>query len=235
MIELTAEQAADFTALYDYLRVDSKLPQKADVIVVGGSGVRVDMAEHAAELYTQGRAPVIVFSGFAHPKFNINEAEIMAKRAQELGVPSEAIIVEQHATNTGLNIQLSERALRRRGINARKIILVHKPHMTRRFIATAEAQWPRPQPQFFVTSVIDNFDEYLAREESLGLGERMLRSMLKDYSVMKTYSAQGYQTEQPVSAEAEAAYQRLIAAGFSEQIINHELSTDSYFKNEVSV
>ena len=231
MRKLSNEQMCDFRTIYDYLRVDTPVLPSADAIVVGGSGTRVDMADRAAELFHQGIAPIIVFSGFSHPKFDVNESELLADRAKELGVPESAIICEPRATNTGLNIKLAESALRERGIIAQKVVLVHKPYMTRRFLATAEAQWSRPLPVFSVTSVFDDFEQYLQREESLNLGDIMLRSMLKDYAVIKTHPDQEYQSVQPVSKAAEDAYNRLIAQGFEEQTINHTLATRKFLQS----
>lgn len=228
MVHLTLEQMNDFTKVYDYLRVESEIPVTADAIIAGGSGTRVDMAERAAELYHEGRAPIIVFSGFSHPKFNVNESALLADRAKQLGVPGDAILCEPNATNTGLNVILAQKILQEHGIIAKNIILVHKPYMTRRFIATAEAQWVGDQPKFYVTSVASDFTGYLRREEALGLGDRMLRSILKDYAVIKTHPALGYQTQQPVDKEADNAYQRLIAQGFEKQAINHDLATDRF-------
>ena len=125
------------------------MPEAADAIVVGGSGTRTDMAMRAAELYHQGIAPIIVFSGFAHPEFGTNESELLKSYAIEHGVPEKAIITESLAMNTGLNVVLSAQKLKEAGIALKRVILVHKPFMTRRFLATAEAQWPKPQPEFF--------------------------------------------------------------------------------------
>lgn len=225
-MQLSQAQKLDFEKIYNYLRVESPIPARADVIIAGGSGTRTDMADRAAELFHEGVASRIIFSGFSHPKFDVNESELLARRARQLGVPEGAIICEPKATNTGLNIRLSEEALKARGVIADSVVLIHKPYMTRRFIATAEAQWSKPLPEFSVTSINEGFEQYLQREESLGLAETMLRSMLKDYAVIKTHPEQGYQTPQPIDEEAENAYHRLLSQGFEEQIINNALATN---------
>jgi len=225
---MTERQRQNFEAIYNYLWVESLLPSTADVIVVGGSGTRTDMADRAVELYHQGIAPIIVFSGFAHPKFGINEADMLADYANAHGVPENAIIREPRATNTGLNIRLTQVALRERSLDIERVILVHKPYMTRRFLATAQAQWSGPLPEFYVTSVNDSFEEYFAREDQMGLAETMLRSMLKDYAVMKTHPTLGYQTPQPIDKKAEASYLQLIEDGFSVQLINDDLATANF-------
>lgn len=85
-VQLTTDQITDFETVYNYLRVEDRLPIRAGAIIVGGSGSRTDMADRAAELYHQGISKQIVFSGFAHPDFGMNESELLAERAIELGV-----------------------------------------------------------------------------------------------------------------------------------------------------
>ncbi len=111
MIDLTSEQMADFETLYNYLRVETSLPDRADAIIAGGSGTLTDMADRAVELYREGRAPLIIFSGFSHPDFQVGEAEMLASIAIESGVPRDVIATETKATNTGLNIILSAKIL----------------------------------------------------------------------------------------------------------------------------
>lgn len=227
--ELTPEDTRNFIEIYNYMHVETKLPKTADAIVAGGAGSRVDMAERAAELFHEGRAPVIVFSGFAHPAFGINESKLLAKRAIELGVPSDRILQEDRATNTGLNIQLSAQLLIKNGIVEHKIILVHRPFMTRRFLATAEVQWPDPKPEFYVTSARYNFEDYLSREDKdYGLAERTMLSMLKDYRAINDYYLKGFSSKQPKNPEAEAAFQRLVARGFMPLPQNETLATTKF-------
>lgn len=59
--------------IYDYLCVETPLPERADAIVVGGSYSWTDMADRAAQLYLRG-APLLIVSGFAQSGFS-NEAQ----------------------------------------------------------------------------------------------------------------------------------------------------------------
>ncbi|MCL2094671.1 YdcF family protein [Candidatus Saccharibacteria bacterium] len=206
----------DFQTVYSYLNLCDELPEHADAIVVGGAGSRVDMAECASRLYFLGLSPIIVVSGFRHPDFKEAEANLLGDRLLELGVPAEAILRDPKAANTGENILFSAALLADRGIYPKTVILVHRPFMSRRFKATAEAQWPSdPKPKFYATSADYNFCEYYEIDQGLGLYDRMLWSMLGDYERITTYAEKGWQTPQPVSPEAEAAYQRLLARGYS--------------------
>ena len=101
--------------LWDYLGMH-QTPTKADCIV-GFGNFNTDIARRAAQLYLQGYAPKILFTGglgrntdglFAEP-----EAVKFARVAMEDGVPEEAIILEDRSTNTKENILFTRELLRR--------------------------------------------------------------------------------------------------------------------------
>jgi hypothetical protein len=206
----------NYKAIYDYLTVRDKMPKHADVIVAGGEWLRSDNSERVAELYHNGVANLIIFSGYAGFDGNTtgqSEAQAMAQRAMELGVPEEAIILEEKASNTAENLLFAADILAEKGIVPKDVILAHKPYMTRRFKATAQAQWPQPQPKFYVTSVKDDFYEYLDRERKGGFLERTLWSMPGDYKRMSEYAKKGWQTPQPKDNKAERAFHALEKSG----------------------
>ncbi len=203
--------------IWDYLVVEDKVPTHADAIVVGGSGSLTDMSFRAAELYHAGVAPVVVVSGFANPEFEAvsTEADLLADTLIEQGVPSASILRDHYATNTGDNIINSAKILKSTGIQAGSVILVHKPYMTRRFLATALAQWPQPQPKLYVTSLPTTLKDYHGLYDSLYPGqEKMVPLMLGDYQRVKSYPAKGFSVKQPESPEADDAYRELVSRGF---------------------
>ena len=204
--------------IWDYMVIDDKLPAHVDAIVIGGSGALTDSALRAAELYNAGASSTIVVSGFANPEFDASttEAEMLASVLMEQGVPVDGILLDHKATNTGDNIINSANILQNANIHANKVILVHKPFMTRRFLATAIAQWPKPQPELYVTSWPTSLKDYHALYADLyGLdGEKMIYLMLGDYERMKSYVAKGFSVKQPESPEADAAYEELVLRGF---------------------
>ena len=212
--------------IWDYMVADDELPPRADAIVVGGSGMLTDSALRTAELYRNGIAPVIIVSGFANildfgPTAR-NEADVLADVLVEQGVPSEAILREREATNTGDNIVNSVAVLARANIAAKNIILVHKPYMTRRFLATALAQWPQPQPKLHVTSWPTTLREYHRFNADLygDGGARMICLMLGDYERIKSYPAKGFSATQPQSPEADAAFEELVGRGLKAKEMN---------------
>jgi hypothetical protein len=73
--------------VWDYMLMHHEIKSADAIFVLGSSDIRT--AERAAELWHQGLAPYIIFSG-KHgkiPFFEKTEAETFADRAHELGVP----------------------------------------------------------------------------------------------------------------------------------------------------
>lgn len=216
-LTLTDQDWHHLQVLWEYLCVESRLPARADAIVIGGAGAMIDSAERAAELYHAGASQRIVVSGFANPYHRATETEatLLGRRLQRLAVPNSAILFEHQAANTGENITRSARLLAEMMIQSKDIILVHKPYMTRRFLATAEAQWPYPRPRLYVTSQPTTVEAYYRLyEATYGSAVIMLTLMLGDYEQIKIYPDKGFSTPQPSSLSADMAWQALVACGF---------------------
>ena len=213
---LSQQNWKDLEIIWKYLNIENILPNKADVAIVGGEGNITDTAIHAAELYKNKIVPLIIFSGFANPylKGKKPEAELLAKVAIQNGVPKNAILLDPNATNTAENITNSINILKKHSIRPKNVILIHKPYMTRRFLATAQASWPKPQPNFFVTSIQSNvYDFYKLNQKIDKQNNKMIELMLGDYERIKIYYKYGWLIQQPLYKKVEEAYQRLIKDG----------------------
>jgi uncharacterized SAM-binding protein YcdF (DUF218 family) len=117
----------------------------AQAIVVLGGGVRppelsgqapdlkdaADRVWHAARLFHAGKAPLLVMSGGSDvSKSATSEAEAMRQFAQDLGVPSRAMLLEERSRNTRQNAQFTAEMLKAKGV--RRILLVTSAlHMRR--------------------------------------------------------------------------------------------------------
>src|SRR2546425_56585 len=131
---------AALTPLPNYLaralRTEPRL-DRADAIVVLGGGVEPDGALNSGSLsrVTQGirlykarLAPLIVFSGTAFDR-GPAEAEVSARLARDLGVPSEQILTETGARTTREEAARLARRLDARAV--RRILLVtDSEHLT---------------------------------------------------------------------------------------------------------
>lgn len=193
--------------LWNYLTIETPLTP-GDVIIVGGS-TDMGTGAKAAELYHLGFAPLIIFSGYQQSGLDGTEADLLAHSAEQRGVPPQAVLREPNASNTGDNILFSKKLLDERGIIPEKVILIHKPYMTRRFLATAQAQWGSTQPQFMVAHEDISIDNYFLK---FGRGE-VIRKMLGDFKRMQTYARKGYQTPQEIPAEVQEVYDTLVDRG----------------------
>lgn len=191
--------------VWDYMSYETPL-QRADAILVGGS-TDTGVAHYAAELYGLGFAPLIIFSGHQGSDMNMSEADLLAQAARNIGVPDSAILREQTARNAGETIARSAALLKEQGIDVKSIILVHKPYMSRPFLATAEAQWPQPQPAFMTRHETISLTEYSLKH---GRGEAIRRT-LGDFSRMAKYAKKGYQARHDIPAEVQEAFDIMAA------------------------
>ncbi|MNT47223.1 hypothetical protein D3C72_1839190 [compost metagenome] len=140
----------------------------------------------------------------------ITEADLLADVALKAGVPASAIFREPKATNTGENITLSARLLHRQGIVPKTVILIHQPFMSRRFLATAEAQWPHPQPAFITRHEATTLTDYSAKHSH----ERTAYKTLGDFSRMETYANHGFQSAQSIPQVVKDAYNTLASRNY---------------------
>jgi len=202
--------------IWDYHHLHHKL-EKADLILaLGSNDLRV--AEHAANLYLQGWAPRLMFSGnvgaLTRGQFAKSEAETFAEIAVEKGVPREAILIEPESTNTGENVAFSRRVLARHGLDPEKIILVQKPYMERRAYATFVNFWPGKR--VIVSSPPIPFADYPTAHLPKDL---VISIMVGDLQRIRDYPAKGFQIAQEIPEEVWQAYEKLVALGYTRHLI----------------
>lgn len=194
--------------LWDFMRMNHELAKADCIFVLCSNDLRV--AEYAAELYHQGFAPYIVFSGgkgrFTDGLFDKSEAETFADTARDNGVPKTAIITETNATNTGENVRFTHKILSDKLLFPTSFILVQKPFMEKRTFATFQKQWPLEAEQVMVTSPWQSWVDYF--NESLPL-PMVIEALLADFERIRDYPKKGFQIEMPIPHEVEIAYQAI--------------------------
>lgn len=218
MPEATLSDAyrADVETLWDYHDMHHSI-RPTDVAIGLGSH-DLGVATFTAELYHEGRFPRIVFTGANAPttieRFPRGEAVHYREHAIDLGVPDEAVLVEPKATNTGQNIEFTRKLLADHGIDVRSAILISRPYQQRRAYSTAKKLWPdleiicasRPLP----------VDEYIV---SIGDVNRVINMLVGDTQRIMVYPAKGFAIPQDMPPEVEAAYRRLVEAGFTSRLV----------------
>jgi uncharacterized SAM-binding protein YcdF (DUF218 family) len=213
---ITDAHRADAMTIWDYHQMHHELRPCSAAIGLGSHDLGV--AAFAAKLYHRGLFPTLVFSGGNSPttatRFPRGEAHHFAERAISLGVPTEVIIIEDQATNTGQNITHSRRALHDADIKVDSVLLISKPYMERRAYATARKVWP--DVEVVCASEPLAFDEYAT---SIGDPKLVIDMLVGDLQRIIEYPAMGFAIEQKVPPEIEAAYQRLQATGFNSRLL----------------
>ena len=104
--------------------------KNADVIVAISGGDTEARTRQAVELYKQGYAPKVLFSGAALDPLSPSNAEVMQKIALESGVPEKDILIDETAKNTAQNARQSQAILQTD--KYKTIILVTSPYHQRR-------------------------------------------------------------------------------------------------------
>ncbi len=206
--------------LWDYHRLNQRLEKAGAILVLCSYDRRV--AERGAQLFLEGWAPLLVFSGglgvITKNLWSEPEAELFARVARAAGVPGERILVETRSTNTGENVRFTRALLKERGLEPRSLILVQKPYMERRAYATFKNYWPEPRVR--VTSPQVTFEEYLKHYSNSALTEDdVVGIMVGDLQRIRVYPEEGFQIPQEIPADVWAAYEELVRAGYDKYLI----------------
>ena len=213
---ITDEVIALAQQLWDYHHMQH-VPEQSDCIfVLGSHDLRV--ANRGAELYLQGWAPLLIFSGglgnVTKGIWTETEADQFAAIAINMGVPASAILVENESTNTGENILFTQELLQERGLDPQSFLVVQKPYMERRSYATFKRHWP--DKKLLVTSPQISFTEYPTADIPL---ERVINIMVGDLQRISIYPGKGFQIYQEIPPAIWQAYEQLVALGFDKHLV----------------
>jgi uncharacterized SAM-binding protein YcdF (DUF218 family) len=207
---------SDARLIWDYHHVGHALAPADVIIVLGSHDTRV--AERGADVFLAGWAPLIVFSGYlgalTSDIWTRPEAEIFAEVAEAKGVPRDRMILEPRATNTAENVIFSRGLLAERGLHPRRVIAVQKPYMERRTLATFQQNWPDVDVR--VTSPQLDYDAYPS--EAIRRDD-IIHIMMGDLQRLVVYGEKGWSARQDIPAEVQAAFDRLVKAGYTRRLL----------------
>jgi uncharacterized SAM-binding protein YcdF (DUF218 family) len=136
----------------------SRVPQAQALVLLGGGvsppsgrardinlGAAADRVWYAARLFHAGKAPLLLLSGGSDPQRHaFSEARAMAVFLQDLGVPAQALVLEEDSRNTLENAAFSAKLLNERGI--RHVLLVTSALHMPRALALFSAQGLQVEP-----------------------------------------------------------------------------------------
>lgn len=206
--------------LWDYLQMGHTLIVSDVIIVAGSHDTRV--ARRGAELYLEGYAPLILFSGglgkLTRNLWSRAEAIVFSEIATSMGVPEEAVLIEDKSSNTGENVLFSKKLIEDRGIGIKRIIAVNKPYMERRMYSTFKRLWP--DADIIAASPQIGFEEYM---EIYSKGElskdEIISIMVGDLQRIKLYPSIGYQIPQEIPDVVWKAFEELVKMGYTKHLI----------------
>jgi len=179
----------------------SQPPEKADCIVAFAGGVGEsgkagqgyeERVQYVVELYDKGYANNILFSsGYT---YIFKEPLVMKALAVSLGIPKDAIILEDKAKNTYENIKFSKEILERNHWN--KIILISSPYHMRRvsFVFNKHANKlkvsfaPVPHSSFYAHPSRDN----KGRRNWKRINVRQIKGIIHEYIGIIYYRLKGW-------------------------------------------
>jgi uncharacterized SAM-binding protein YcdF (DUF218 family) len=213
--------------LWDYHQLHHEVSH-ADVIMVLCS-YDLAVAERGAQLFLDGWAPLLIFSGglgaITKHLWTVPEADQFAAIAVGKGVPRGKILIENRSTNTGENVLFTKQLLAERGMDPRKFMLVQKPYMERRAYATFMKVWPGKD--LVVTSARVSLDEYLARYSSDALSvDDVIGIMVGDLQRIRLYPAKGFQIAQDIPPDVWSAFEELVRLGYDTHLVAHTAAVD---------
>jgi uncharacterized SAM-binding protein YcdF (DUF218 family) len=209
--------------IWSYHQLHHQL-SKADAILVLCSHDR-RVAECGAQLFLDGWAPWLIFSGglgsITKRLWQQPEADQFAEIARTMGVPMESVLVENASTNTGENVLFTRELLAARGLDLKTFIVVQKPYMERRSYATFRKVWPGKQ--VVVTSPQLSLDDYLDRFSHASLSrDDVISIMVGDLQRIKVYPARGFQIDQEIPPDVWDAFTGLVQAGYDKRLLTAE-------------
>jgi uncharacterized SAM-binding protein YcdF (DUF218 family) len=206
--------------IWDYHLMRHTL-ERADAILVLCSHDKL-VAERGAQLFLEGWAPLLIFSGglgsITRRMWSRPEADQFAEIAVALGVSPDRILIENRSTNTGENFLFTGRLLAERRLDLKRFILVQKPYMERRSYATCRKLWH--DKEVVVTSPQVSFDEYLAKYANEELSaDDVVSIMVGDLQRVRLYAEKGFQIVQEIPDDVWGAYEELVEAGYDRHLV----------------
>jgi uncharacterized SAM-binding protein YcdF (DUF218 family) len=226
--ERSAERSAEIDqrvlslaqVLWDYHQLHHDLGPSDAILVLCSHDLRV--AERGAQLFLEGLAPVLIFSGglgsITRTLMTSPEADQFAAVARQMGVPADRIVIENKSTNTGENVRFTRALLEARGLSFHSFIVVQKPYMERRSYATFRKVWPEPEVR--VTSPRVSMDEYLRGYSHGALSAHdVISIMVGDLQRIRVYAERGFQIPQVIPDEVWAAYEELVRARYDSRLV----------------
>lgn len=205
--------------IWDYHHLNQKLKKADCLLVMCSHDARV--APRAVELFQKGYASYMVIAGgLAHQTDLLNtgwdkpEAEVFADIMIKSGISKDKIFIETESHNCGENIEFSRVLLVKKHLHPKSFIVVTKPYMERRALATFKKVWPGKT--VMVTSPQISFKDYPNKKLPKDL---IINIMVGDLQRIKLYGGK-FQIPQKIPPQVWQAYEKLVQLGYNKHLIS---------------
>lgn len=140
----------------------------------------------------------------------MTEADVFCDIMTSRGVPRDKIILEMQATNTGENIQYSQRLLSQMGIVPKSVLIVTKSLMELRAALTFQKQWhDSSKVHLCVSSPPLSLLEYPCPH--VGTLDDVIQYLLVHFEKFTLYAQCGHQAPVEIPPHVQRAYDILLA------------------------
>jgi uncharacterized SAM-binding protein YcdF (DUF218 family) len=169
--------------------------QPADLLFVFGT--RVDealRADTACRLWRKGLFRHAIVNGGVTPGSPLSECALIKRLMVQGGVPSNRILEEHRATNTGENVIFSLPVIDAvLGLgNVRRVICLGNTWTGRRYAMTLHRHWPE------VEKMLITVDSFATPREQWHVDPEFRRRVLAEWDKIESYKARGFIAEWPV-------------------------------------
>jgi uncharacterized SAM-binding protein YcdF (DUF218 family) len=130
------------------------------------------------------------------------------------GVPDDAILIETKSTNTAENFTLTREVLAEHDMRPSSAVIISRPYQQRRAYATCRKLWP--ELDIICASQTLPPDEYVA---GIGDADRVINMLVGDTQRITIFADNGYAIPQDIPADVQAAFDRLVAAGYTSRLL----------------
>jgi uncharacterized SAM-binding protein YcdF (DUF218 family) len=140
------------------------------------------------------------------------EAAEAARFGIQYGIPSEYLLQEEAARNTGDNIRLSLALLTAKGLTPKRVIAVQKPFMERRIYGTF--QFVAPNIDVTVTSPQICLEDYPTADFPR---DEVVATLVGDISAILVYGGK-FQVRMEIPPVVKQAFVNLVTAGYTKHL-----------------
>lgn len=200
--------------LWDYMQMNHKL--KSSDCIIGLGTLDINVANIVSDLYLNGYADKIIFSGglgkVTYKLWNETEAEKFEEIAIKKGIPKEKIYLEKESTNTGDNFRFTKKLIENLKLNIKSCIVVCKPYSEKRVYAA----FKKIMPEYKVIIHSENIscEEYYKKN-----GNEWINDLVGNIQRMELFYEKSWQIKMDIPPKVWEAYNILIERGYNKFVL----------------